>query len=452
RRKWLCIDWCAGEEQEVIQLVKVLDEQGPDIANPLDPSMLPMQVTATHLDIPSYQASAPSGDPHAVCSGHIQVPPAQGFGDNCSSISGWVTELWSADGETLLQTIDSNGGWFWDVELHDNNPLTNGADYIVRYRAFDACGNESSTDLPITVYDKIPPVAVCDEITELAINNSNANGGSCATLFAEDLDDGSYDNCGEVYFLAAKMTGNGASFSQDIYNRCYYPSLEFCCDEVGEQQVILLVLDGDPSPFFTSLNSPSLGCNGTPGLFLTQGWDNLNFNTCMVTVQVTDKIPPVVVCPPNKSISCDEYWDTYEVPYNLIGCDAFADFGSATAYDNCDFTMDYSCAVNLDQCGNGTITRTWVVDDGANAPASCTQTISVYHVSDWYADFPADVTAVCEPGQPAPDFGEPTIHNETCELIAISYEDTYYPVVADACYKIVRTWTVLNWCDEDPFG
>jgi hypothetical protein len=31
-------------------------------------------------------------------------------------------------------------------------------------------------------------------------------------------------------------------------------------------------------------------------------------------------------------------------------------------------------------------------------------------------------------------------------LLAVSYEDTYFDVVPDACYKIARQWTVINWC------
>jgi hypothetical protein len=51
-----------------------------------------------------------------------------------------------------------------------------------------------------------------------------------------------------------------------------------------------------------------------------------------------------------------------------------------------------------------------------------------------------------------PDFGEPQIYFDDCELIGTAYEDAYFYVVPDACYKIVRTWTVINWCVYDEFG
>jgi hypothetical protein len=68
----------------------------------------------------------------------------------------------------------------------------------------------------------------------------------------------------------------------------------------------------------------------------------------------------------------------------------------------------------------------------------------VDHVSDWVVEFPADITVNC--GANVPDFGEPKIFFETCELVGVSHLDEVFTVVQDACYKILRTWTVINWC------
>jgi hypothetical protein len=55
------------------------------------------------------------------------------------------------------------------------------------------------------------------------------------------------------------------------------------------------------------------------------------------------------------------------------------------------------------------------------------------------------LTADCVDGQ-LPDFGEPTVSGDNCEMIAVSHTDTQYDVVPDACYKIVREWEAINWC------
>jgi hypothetical protein len=66
-------------------------------------------------------------------------------------------------------------------------------------------------------------------------------------------------------------------------------------------------------------------------------------------------------------------------------------------------------------------------------------------------EFPADITAQCVDGT-LPEFGEPEIFFDECELIGVSFEDQYFYVVVDACYKIVRHWTVINWCIFEDFG
>lgn len=460
-RTWVCIDWCEGESETVTQLIKVLDDEGPQLTSPGD------------LTIDVYEASSPAGGtPHSVCEGHVVIPPASSTGDNCSSIAGWITELINPNTGELLQSSNSNGGLFWDVPL-----LQNGQDatYTVIYRVTDQCDNESNVTITITVVDKVPPVAICDEITEISVTNNGGIGDGCSTLFAEDLDDGSYDNCKPVYYLAAKMDGpdhpqNGGtnakadfSFSQDIFNRCYYTTRDFCCEDLGSNTVILLVLDENPNTLLGSwgnLNQPSLGCDGSTGLFLTPTVANsANFNTCMVTVEATDKLPPInLTCPGPASISCDQYWTDLEAGLSLLDGDEEAQseflntwFGEPTWFDNCSVNVTRTVSINIDQCGNGSIVRTWTAfDDAGNGPASCTQVITVFHVSDFSVQFPADVVENCE--DQAIDFGEPTIFNETCELIAVAFEETQFDVVQDACYKIVRDYTVINWCLYDQYG
>ncbi|MEZ4931402.1 MAG: proprotein convertase P-domain-containing protein [Saprospiraceae bacterium] len=179
------------------------------------------------LDV--YDATA-TGSVHTICEGSVLVPPIQDCEDNCSGVDHYITELWTINGgapEYQIGTINGNGGYFSNVPLFVNGLP---ARYIVRYYAIDGCKNQSSLDMNVRLRDRVPPVAICDEITEIALtNNGQGTGSSCSRLYPEDLDDGSYDNCSPIYFLMAKMSD---SFSQDIYNRCYYPWRDFC-DDVG---------------------------------------------------------------------------------------------------------------------------------------------------------------------------------------------------------------------------
>ncbi len=443
-RKWTLIDWCANPVaiRQVNQVIKVVDESAPTITAPADAT------------INVFNASTPpNSGPHAVCKGTVVVPPATGIADNCSGVTGLTTELWTVNAAnqpvTIIATIPTNGGLFPNIPLYINGIP---AKYLARYYAVDGCGNQAFDDAIYTLRDKVPPVAICDEITEVSVtNNSVGTGGSCSTLFAHNLDDGSYDNCAPVYFLIAKMDD---SFSPNIFNRCYYPSRDFCCSDIGNETVIVLVLDSDPAPFFTSINQPALGCDGTPGLLLSATANYpFNYNTCMVTVQVTDKLPPILVsCPPNTRITCDNYANNFETQLQgLTGaqqCAALtaAGFGEPSFYDNCQVDITCNTNINLDQCLEGTITRTWTAKDGAGNSGTqpCNQTIFVDHVSDWVVEFPADITVNC--GTNVPNFGEPKIFGETCELVGVSFKDEVFTVVPDACYKILRTWTLINWC------
>jgi len=42
--------------------------------------------------------------------------------------------------------------------------------------------------------------------------------------------------------------------------------------------------------------------------------------------------------------------------------------------------------------------------------------------------------------------GRPRVNDDVCALIAMTYEDLVLPIQAPACYKIIRKWTVIDWC------
>ena len=52
-----------------------------------------------------------------------------------------------------------------------------------------------------------------------------------------------------------------------------------------------------------------------------------------------------------------------------------------------------------------------------------------------------------------PQLGRPELVNggdDNCALIIVDYKDEVYTVEPDACYKIIRTWIVIDWCQYDP--
>ena len=153
--------------------------------------------------------------------------------------------------------------------------------------------------------------------------------------------------------------------------------------------------------------------------------------------------------PEDTVITCEEY-SYYVAPWLNIGEYGVLDaYGILTADDgSCVEVAEMVVDVDIDMCFEGTITRTWILSDGYT---TCTQVIYVHQESDWVVSFPQDTMINCN-DLPLAYGGEPEIFFDECELIATSYDDLVLTAVDDACYKIVRTWIVVNWCLFEEFG
>ncbi|HNT20236.1 MAG TPA: T9SS type A sorting domain-containing protein [Saprospiraceae bacterium] len=131
--------------------------------------------------------------------------------------------------------------------------------------------------------------------------------------------------------------------------------------------------------------------------------------------------------------------------------------GEFLVWDNCS-TPELVSSVDdgfIDNCGNGWIRRTWTFSTGCeNETIVCDQKIITKHRSDFEVVFPADVTVTCESdaglSPDDPNVGRPMIMDDDCELVGVNYVDERYDVIPDACYKIVRTWKLIDWCKYNP--
>ena len=277
----------------------------------------------------------------------------------------------------------------------------------VRYIVTDLCGNKSYGTLTVKVIDDIPPIPVCDEHTVATVTTD-----CTARVNAETFDDGSFDNCSDVSFKVARMNGSNIGPFGDY--------VDFGSSDVGKtSQVVLKVLDAEG-----------------------------NWNTCMVEVYVDDKIPPQVFCPENVNIDCNV--DPHDV--ELTG-------GEADYWDNCGAQITHEDFGSLNQCNVGTIRRVWTVTDNSGKQATCTQYIYVenYHPFKMRPrDWPRDVNNLlgCSNADTDPsNTGEPNLSNDDfCSMVAATYSDRIFNVVDGACYKILRDWTVIDWCQygDDP--
>lgn len=391
-RKWTVLDWCSGELAEDFQIIKVIDKEKPIV------TCAPDQTQGSGFSVNS--------DPY-TCTATWEVPAPIVIYD-CGKTT-WKVDYLLADSNGAAPV---NG-----IYINDNVKIRNGKVFIdnlpvgrtwIRYTITDACGNFEYCFTEVDVVDNIPPVAVCDEFTVVTLTT-----GGVAQIFALTFDDGSHDNCTDVTFDARRMTaGCGASTVN------WTTAVNFCCDDVGKDVMVSLRVTDK----------------------------NGNSNTCMVIVRTQDKIDPKITCPPNITINCDQDAKDFTLT------------GRPTAIDNCGTpTITNTDGGSLNQCNVGTIARTWRATDAGGRSASCTQQVVVrnnfpFKGSDinWNPVSGVRTLNGCMDIDTDPSkTGKPTWTSDICDLIASTYSDQVFTVVDSACFKILRTWTIIDWCTFD---
>ncbi|MEZ4965894.1 MAG: HYR domain-containing protein [Saprospiraceae bacterium] len=430
-REWKIIDWCAGTHIDFSQIIKVLDDQGPTMS-------CPANVTV-------------STDPFTCCA-TTDLPDVI-ISDNCSrinNISGMIIGIDPSNNDTIgmfpiggnLTNFPGNNLWNPDtLGAFGLSPCLPQGTHTVVYQAEDDCGNTTTCTFRITVRDFVPPVAACDEHTIVSIGlddpfdcyGPEGPGGQPAALGdcdgagvtwvkAKTFDDGSYDNCNNIKFTIQRMADANGSYSDCIlglnslngHPSCddFFPdfpseferavsegdSIKFYCCEVGtSQMVILRVYQLD------AFGNLTIGPDGSPIQ-----------NSCMVEVEVQDKIKPVCVTPGNVTVSCESFDPSLWA------------YGKPSVYDNCCLDtskvyqgqcgLEHSVNYNLFDtlCNKGTITRTFRVYDCHGQSNQCTQRIVVNYEQDYFVKFPNDVIVTVCDGTGM--YGEPTFFGKDCEL------------------------------------
>ena len=267
--------------------------------------------------------------------------------------------------------------------------------HMVIYTAEDNCGNSSSCSISVTIADDKIPVMVCKSSIIVSLNN-----GGIAAVNATSADNGSYDNC-TLDFL--EVSRDGINYNNIV---------SFDCNDAFENVVVTL-----------------------------RAVDQVgNTNECDVNVMVKEDESPVIGCPPNAYVECTD--DINDLVLT----------GNAVAIDNCNLdTLYYTDSFDINDCGVGTITRTWRAEDIYGNFRTCKQLIFVENNTPFQVQFPDDYTAsTCGASTEVSVTGEPTVIGYSCGSISITHSDNVFNISAPACYKIFRNWIVVDWCTYDP--
>lgn len=293
-----------------------------------------------------------------------------------------VTDSCSQTSTLILWGMGLGNGPFTDVP-QGFHPVT--------YTVTDDCGNTASETMIVVIRDKQLPTAVCDLNKELSLLDMGTT-----TVPASTFDDGSSDNCGIALIEASR---DGAPFGEYI---------DFTCADMQT-----------PVPV-------KIRVSDSNGLM----------NECDVEVQIVDNVRPDIQCPPQITIECTENRNDAQIT------------GMPTASDNCQIdTTTFSDNLQVNACGVGQITRHWTASDISGNQKTCTQQLIIMDNTPISIEFPEDyVTYECGAATTSDITGEPIVTGSDCEDLEIKHTDEVYPTAVPACYKIIRTWSVVDFC------
>ncbi len=415
-RRWNIAEWrCNGTTvvRTEYQNIEVVDKEGPVMECPSD-------ITVTT-------------SPNSNCQAGVFIPVPQAD-DDCNDV----------------KRIDITYPGGFQNDWQGGNLYFNAGTHTVEFTAYDDCYNSTTCSMTVQVMDHTPPTPICKENTVVSLTSDGT-----ARVFAESFDNGSYDECGEVTFDVRRMN-EGC----DMLTPQFKPYVDFyCCDlNYNPIQIILRVTD-----------------------------ESGNENECMVFVEVQDKLPASITCPPHITVSCQYPFDEDDLSVfgNVVVVNDLSDLQNPLtdprnpiiiddsdnteytpqpynwgqdgfAYDNCAVTISEDHVTDIEMCGTGTITRTFFAQgpDGTMA-AQCDQVITIHNFTPFdfsSIDWPVDVTLenTCMGVETHPDYtGYPEFEQGPCDKVHYNYEDQVFYTTSPndpVCYKIVRTWTVIDWC------
>ncbi|MBK9564469.1 MAG: T9SS type A sorting domain-containing protein [Saprospiraceae bacterium] len=399
-RSWFVIDWCTSESITRNQIIMIADTKPPLIEC---------------RDTLRIQTGVYS------CTSIQTIIPELIKSSDCNKFSVQFT-LRDTLGNSLQQHIILQAG-----KPHVSN-LPVGVLYLNNV-ATDTCGNTSICPTVIIVEDKIAPSVACDQVTKVSLG---PNG--IGRVLAQTFDDGSIDNCGIASFMVRKMTDKCG------FNTVFADYVDFCCDEIGSSVLVALQV--------TDIYG--------------------NRNTCMVEAIVEDKLKPTLTCPPNLTLSCtdavdlnnlDIYGRVVTKQSDVRDIKVINHYHNGTigkdglAVDNCKVTVSQKYTADI-KCDTGTIIRTFIARDSTGLTDSCKQIITIRNPNPFNGN---DTTQLkwpknyegqgCRNSSIHPSVtGKPQFMNDACGRVESTYDDTPFYIADSACVKIIRKWTVVDWC------
>ena len=336
--------------------------------------------------------------------------------------------------------------------------------YDYAWHVTDCCGNFADCTNSVTVTDTTPPVfSGCTNYAVQCLNNTAGGGpwtpvpptafdACCSNLVTVSLlsmitNSGTIPCNGTLLLTwqAADCCGNVATCSQTITVADTTPPIITC---IPTNRV-----ECGTTPWFGTAPIATDGCCGTnvtvailnivtniSGVCFSEyviNWQATdccgNTATCIGVVQIADTLPPVVICPTNKTVICGSGW-TFDLPLATDGCCTNAPFIGVL---NTSTNLIPSCPL--------IITQTWQITDCCGNSTNCTQIVTEIDT------VPPVIT--CGPNQTLPcssawSFIPPTAVDACCASnVTILLASTSTNNVITNCTTIyTAVWSATDCC------
>ena len=377
--------------------------------------------------------------------------------------------------ECNASTAPGNTGQAAAIDSCDPNPVVSFSDSsassscpqassITRiWTATDACENSTQCDQTITVSDTVSPAISCpdDVAIECSASSAAGNTGQATAIdacdpnpvitFSDSVNGSScsYELIITRTWIAVDACGNGSSCRQTVsvadatapVLTCPADVVIACTDSTVTDTIGQATATDSCDPGPTVSFSDAVTSGSCPhDSKITRAWTATdtcgNVSLCSQTIDVADDAAPILACPNNITIACNE-------------STAPDDTGQAMASDACDpsSAVAFSDSTAAGACpAEFTVSRKWTADDACGSGAQCVQTITVADSAAPALTCPADITINCNESTHETVTGS-AVAIDTCSTgLTLLFADN---VAAGSCglqLAINRTWTATDAC------
>lgn len=287
--------------------------------------------------------------------------------------------------DTLV--INSSGD---TLSISDGESRLSIGDNRIEFFIEDFCGNRDSCDRMVRIEDYEDPMIICIPSANISIS-------------------------GDSTYLSP------ITFYRDV------------SDNVTPDSLLKVEIVHEGVPFDSLPIDCSWATNELHDILIRVTDEKGNFNQCQSSFYVWDISAPRITCPADLTVSCGDGLD---------------DLGEPDYFENCTYSYWFEDDDSqLNACGLGTLTRKWVIKDGAGLRDSCYQSIEI--ISSAVPSFigPSDITIDCGMSESPSETGEPILM-DSCSQLIWAFVDREIQGPPGTVKVIERTFEIVDDCNN----